>query len=136
MDNYRFAIIGKVTAKAFELNVSQVLSLYFAAEDLSVDNIEEFNAILFNRIFNDDSFLQVGGKLSEQEQQTALEFWIKTNAAFFEPDKAQAGKKFSSFKSLYKSIAETVANVTRLDHQNVLNYSWSYFLIVLKNLEK
>ena len=135
MRNYRLATIGKHTITAFELTVAQVLSLYFAASDLKTDDVEKFNAVLFNRVFNDDDFLKVSGKLNEQEQQAALDFWIKTNNAFFEPE-TKGGKKFATFKHLYKALAENVANITRLEHANVLNYSWSYFLIVIKTLEE
>ena len=133
--NYRLATLGKNTITAFELTVSQVLSLYFAAGDLKTDDLEQFNAVLFNRVFNDDDFLKVSGKLSEKEQQAALDFWIETNKAFFEPDKT-GGKSFANFKYLYKNLAESVAHIIRADHPSALNYNWSFFLIVIKTLEE
>ena len=141
--NYRLATLGKNTITAFELTVSQVLSLYFGAGDLKTDDLEQFNAVLFNRVFNDDDFLKVSGKLSEKEQQAALDFWIETNKAFFEHDK-KGGKTFANFKYLYKNLAESVANIiysrhqhiTVSSHPNCLNYNWSFFLIVIKTLEE
>ena len=68
------------------MTVSQTLSLYFAAGDLKIDDAadaEKFNAILINRVFNDDDFLKISGKLNNEEMAVALEFWKETNKAFF-----------------------------------------------------
>ena len=121
------------------MTVSQTLSLYFAAGDLKIDDAadaEKFNAILINRVFNDDDFLKISGKLNNEEMAVALEFWKETNKAFFNPDTKSGGKKFLSFNFLYKSLAENVANMIRLKHSNALNYSWSFYLIAIAAIEK
>lgn len=125
--------------KAFELTVAQVLSLYFAADNLKIDDeadAEKFNAILINRVFNDDGFLKISGKLNDKEMTAALEFWKETNKAFFNPENKSGGKKFLSFNFLYKSLAENVANMIRLKHSNALNYAWSFYLVAIAAIEK
>lgn len=136
--NYRLATIGKHTITAFEMTVSQVLSLYFAAGNLKIDDAdaEKFNAILINRVFNDDDFLKVSGKLNDKEMAAALDFWKETNKAFFEPDKKSGSKSFATFKHLYKDLAESVANMIRIHHANALDYSWSFFLAAIAASEK
>lgn len=139
MRNYRLATIGKNTITAFELSVAQVLSLYFAAGNLKIDDAadnEKFNAILINRVFNDDDFLKISGKLNDKEMAAALDFWKETNKAFFNPDIKTGGRKFLSFNLLYKSLAENVANMIRLKHSNALNYAWSFYLVAIAAIEK
>jgi hypothetical protein len=139
MRNYRLATIGKHTITAFELSVAQVLSLYFAAGDLKIDDeadAEKFDVVLLRRLLNDGDFLKVSGKLNDKEMATALEFWKETNKSIFNPENKSGGKKFLTFKHLYKSVCESVAVTIRNGHVNALDYAWSFYLIAIAAIEK
>ena len=116
-----------------------MLSLYFAAGDLKIDDAadnEKFEIILLRRFLSDETLFKKSGNLSDKEMISALQFWKETNKAVFNPESNSGGKKFLSFNFLYKSLAENVANMIRLKHSNALNYSWSFYLIAIAAIEK
>lgn len=139
MNNYRLATIGKHTITAFEMTVSQTLSLYFAAGDLKIDDAadnEKFEIILLRRFLSDETLFKKSGNLSDKEMISALQFWKETNKAVFNPESNSGGKKFLTFKHLYKNACEGVAITIRNGHVNALTYSWSFYLIAIAAIEK
>jgi hypothetical protein len=140
----------RLSCTAFELSVSQVLSVLWLMDDYeyptqllefavaNADNLlmKARDVLVFNK---PTEFL----KLANPEAEKVTDLFFDINRAFFKGE----NKKQSEFitpvstdtitgSEFYEELSSNVEVLTRFGHTNVLDYPFSYFLIVLDNFNE